>query len=171
VPAHGKSPGERESLPGGALTGKRLSAPAPGTTPRVSLARCVASLAALLTCTVGAGCGTGDDERRVRSVTDQFYAALRGRAGERACAQLAENTVNALESASGRSCAQAITALQLPGRRAAGSTVYLDSARADVAGAAQGEAAFLDRTARGWRISAAGCRPKGDGPYDCRLGG
>jgi hypothetical protein len=137
----------------------------------VSLARCVASLAALVTCMASAGCGTGEDERRVRSVTDRFYAALQGHAGERACAELSENAVNALESASGRSCAQAITALQLPGHRAASSTVYLDSARADVAGAAQGEAAFLDRTARGWRISAAGCRPKGDGPYDCRLGG
>ena len=137
----------------------------------MSPARCLASLTALVTSLAGAGCGTGDDERRVRSVTDRFYAALQGHAGERACAQLSENTVNALESASGRSCAQAITALPLPGRRTARSIVYLDSARADVAGAAQGEAAFLDRTARGWRISAAGCRPKGDGPYDCQLEG
>ena len=137
----------------------------------MSPARCLASLTALVTSLVGAGCGTGDDERRVRSVTDRFYAALQSHAGERACAQLSENAVNALESASGRSCAQAITALQLPGQRAAGTTVYLDSARADVAGAARGEAAFLDRTAQGWRISAVGCRPKGDGPYDCQLEG
>jgi hypothetical protein len=68
----------------------------------VSPARCVASLTALVTCMAGAGCGTGDDERRVRSVTDRFYAALHGHAGERACAQLSENAVNALECARGR---------------------------------------------------------------------
>jgi hypothetical protein len=129
------------------------------------------SLTALVICLAGAGCGTKDDERSVATVADRFYSALRAHAGDRACAQLSTNALNALESASGRACAQAITALKLPGLSTAHSTVYLDSARAEVAGAEPGEAAFLDRTALGWRISAAGCTPKGDGPYDCELEG
>ena len=129
------------------------------------------SLAALALCVGGAGCGTKDDERSVGAVTNRFYSALRANSGDRACAQLSTNASKALESASGRSCAEAITKLQLPGVRSAHSTVYLDSARAEVAGAEPGEAAFLDRTALGWRISAAGCKPKGDGPYDCELEG
>jgi hypothetical protein len=129
------------------------------------------SLTALAVCLAGAGCGTQDDERSVGTVTDRFYSALRSHAGDRACAQLSTNASKALESSSGRPCAKAITTLKLRGLRSAHSTVYLDSARADVAGAQPGEAAFLDRTTLGWRISAAGCQPKGDGPYDCELGG
>jgi hypothetical protein len=128
-------------------------------------------LTALAACLLGAGCGTHDDERSVGAVTDRFYSALRAHAGDQACAQLSTNAVDTLESASGRSCAETITTLKLPGSRAAHATVYLDSARAEIAGAKPGEAAFLDRTALGWRVSAAGCTPKGDGPYDCELDG
>jgi hypothetical protein len=128
-------------------------------------------LTALATGLLGAGCGTKNDERSVGAIADRFYSALRAHAGDRACAQLSTNAVDTLESASGRSCAEAITTLKLPGSGTAHSTVYLDSARADIAGAQPGEAAFLDRTALGWRISAAGCTPKGDGPYDCQLDG
>jgi hypothetical protein len=46
------------------------------------------------------------------------------------------------------------------------SDVYLTSGFAE----AGGEAAFLDQTPAGWRISAAGCTPtKDDMPYDCEL--
>jgi hypothetical protein len=118
-----------------------------------------------------AGCGTSNDDRTVGSVTNRFYDAVRAHAGTRACNQLSKNVVDALESASGRSCEQAITNLDLPGTGSAATTVYLDSARADVRGASPGEAVFLNRTTRGWRISAAGCKPKGDAPYDCELEG
>jgi hypothetical protein len=148
-----------------------LSAPRLGTTRAVITAPRAMSLTALVVCLTGAGCGTKDDERSVGTVADRFYSALRAHAGDRACAQLSTNAVKTLESASGRSCAAAINKLKLPGVRTAHSTVYLDSARAEVAGAEPGEAAFLDRTALGWRISAAGCTPKGDGPYDCELEG
>jgi hypothetical protein len=149
-----------------------LSAPRLGTTRAVITSPRAMSVTALVVCLLaGAGCGTKDDERSVGTVADRFYSALRAHAGDRACAQLSTNAVKTLESASGRSCAEAINKLKLPGVRTAHSTVYLDSARAEVAGAEPGEAAFLDRTALGWRISAAGCTPKGDGPYDCELEG
>jgi hypothetical protein len=148
-----------------------LSALRLGTTRAVITAPRAMSVTALVVCLTGAGCGTKDDERSVGAITDRFYSALRANSGDRACAQLSTNASKALESASGSSCAEAITKLKLPGVRSAHSTVYLDSARAEVAGAQPGEAAFLDRTALGWRISAAGCTPKGDGPYDCELEG
>jgi hypothetical protein len=148
-----------------------LSALRPGTTIIVISGRRAVTLTALLVFLTGAGCGTNKDERSVGAVTDRFYSALRNHAGDRACAQLSQGAANTLASASGGSCAQAITRLQLPGVRASHSVVYLDSARAEVAGAQPGEAAFLDRTPLGWRISAAGCRPKGEGPYDCELQG
>jgi hypothetical protein len=129
------------------------------------------SLTALVTCLASAGCGTSGDDRRVGTVTDDFYRALRAHEGSGACDQLSKGAVDSLESASGRSCEQAITGLDLPGTGSAGTTVYLDSARAEVAGAGAKEAVFLDRTSRGWRISAAGCKPKGDAPYDCELEG
>jgi hypothetical protein len=32
-----------------------------------------------------------------------------------------------------------------------------------------GDMAFLDRTNEGWRVSAAGCKPRGQTPADCEL--
>ena len=138
----------------------------------MSATRARMSLTALVVFAVAsAGCGTGRDERSIGAVTDRFYEALRAHAGTRACNQLSKGASDALESASGQACEQAITDLTLPGVGAARSAVYEDSGRVEVAGASRGETVFLDRTSRGWRISAAGCRPQGDGPYDCELEG
>lgn len=131
----------------------------------------VVALAGLGVCLAAAGCGTAADDRQVGAVTDRFYEALRAHRGSDACDQLSKAVVDSLESASGSSCEQAVGKLDLPGTGSAGTTVYLDSARAEVRGAGGKQAVFLDRTTRGWRISAAGCKPKGDAPYDCELEG
>ena len=45
--------------------------------------------------------------------------------------------------------------------------VFVTTAKVDLA---DGQSAFLELTARGWRVAAAGCRPTGpDEPYQCVL--
>jgi hypothetical protein len=42
--------------------------------------------------------------------------------------------------------------------------VYADAAEVQLSG---GDTVFLSDTREGWRVDAVGCRPRGDGPYDC----
>lgn len=115
-----------------------------------------------------AACGTGPSEEESERVVNRFQAAVASSDGEAACAQLTEHLRNAFEEDEGEPCSAAIVGLGLDGLgRAERSRVYITSALVNVAG---GDDAFLDQTARGWRISAAGCaRTSGQQEYDCRL--
>lgn len=113
------------------------------------------------------GCGTGPSERDVTSVVQRFQAAVVARDGAAACAQLTPSTRAAVASDEKEPCPRAVLSLGLRGRgRVSGADVYLTNGIAHVGD----EAAFLDQTAHGWRISAAGCSPtRADLPYDCEL--
>jgi hypothetical protein len=123
----------------------------------------IAALLVLLVC--ASGCG-GQDATAVRGVVDGFFAALDADDGERACAELNPETRSALEDQETSACRDAITQLDLQAARVEHIGVYN---RAAIVELSNGEAAFLDQGANGWRISAAGCRPIGDRPYDCEL--
>lgn len=117
-----------------------------------------AALAVALT----AGCAAGE-----RSAVERVAAAFAS-AGDpsQACALLAPATRQAVETQQGRPCASALAGL--PG----GGVVR----RVEVwGGSAQvrldGDTLFLTRTQEGWRVTAAGCRARGEAPYDCRVAG
>jgi hypothetical protein len=117
-----------------------------------------------------AGCGRGDDERSVGSVTQRFLQAVEAKDGAVACAQLSAAAVRQLVSQEGERCPQAVTSVEAspsPVRRAA---VYLTSAKVDLT---DGQSAFLNRTAAGWKLTAVGCKPEegkpADEPFDCDL--
>jgi hypothetical protein len=113
------------------------------------------------------GCGTGPSERDVASVVQRFQDALARRDGVAACGQLTPSTRAAVASDESEPCPKAVLSLGLRGGgRVGGADVYLTNGIARVGD----EAAFLDQTAYGWRISAAGCVPTRAGmPYDCDL--
>ena len=106
------------------------------------------------------GCGASGDRAETEAVVGRFYDAVSRQDGEAACAELAEATVEALESQSGQSCRSVVTRLDLGGGSIAGVQVAATSARVELRG---GVSAFLDREPDGWRITAVGCRPQ-DGP-------
>ena len=69
------------------------------------------------------GCGASGDRAETEAVVGRFYDAVSRQDGEAACAELAEATVEALESQSGQSCRSVVTRLDLGwrvGRRRAG---------------------------------------------------
>jgi hypothetical protein len=122
------------------------------------------ALAALLV--LLGGCGRGDDRDTARAVTDRFFAAVDAGDGALACGQLNPETRSALEEQESSACRDAVTQLDLQGAPVESVEVYEREAFVRLT---SGEAAFLDQGAEGWRISAAGCTPVGDKPYDCRL--
>lgn len=113
------------------------------------------------------GCGAASSERDVTATVERFQAALTAGDGSAACAELTAATRSAVESAEHAPCARAVLAMDLPSTgTVTGSDVYLTSAIARIGP----NATFLDQTADGWRISAAGCTPTApDRPYDCEL--
>ena len=122
---------------------------------------------ALILCLVLAGCGRSDDERAVGAVTDRFVRAVDAGDGDVACAQLSSATSDALERDEGKPGEQAAPSLEISAGEVRRAEVFAITAKVDLAG---GESAFLELTASGWRIAAAGCRPTtGDEPYECEV--
>jgi hypothetical protein len=113
------------------------------------------------------GCGQSHDRRDVRTVTDRFYAAVQGGDGATACAQLSQDTAKELEQQEKKACDAAVGDLGLAPGRIATIQVYITNAKVNLS---NGAAAYLDRTAAGWRISALGCRPTEGEPRDHPLG-
>lgn len=117
-----------------------------------------------------AGCGRTDDQATVRTVTDDFLAAVEAGDGEQACAQLSPDTRAELEKQEQRPCRDAVTEVELEGGSVVRAQVYVLNAMVELS---SGEAVFLDQGEEGWRLSAIGCTPVGgkpaDRPYDCEL--
>ncbi|MBA3264249.1 MAG: hypothetical protein H0T69_17635 [Thermoleophilaceae bacterium] len=129
-----------------------------------------AILLVLLAAGLCAGCGAADRAPDAAAVAERFHAALDGRDGAAACAELSEETAVKLAQQEHRPCQQAILDLELPtGDAVVHTSVYVTSASVSLL---HGYALFLDEAADGWEISAAGCRPTApDMPYDCELEG
>ncbi len=113
-----------------------------------------------------AGCAERSDD--AAAAVERFQTALDGRDGAGACAELSEQTANALEQQEGHPCDEAILDLDLGGgREVAEASVYVTSASVSLV---DGNTLFLDEASDGWQISAAGCRPSApDRPFDCEL--
>jgi hypothetical protein len=123
------------------------------------------SLLVLACC--GAGCGRVDDGRAARSVTARFLSAIEDRDGARACRQLTVGALEALEHEEGDRCSESAAKLELAPAPIVRTQVYETNAKVDLA---DGSSAFLELTRRGWRISAAGCRPEPDDhPFTCEV--
>jgi hypothetical protein len=128
----------------------------------------LASATAVVLACLCLACGTDERSDAAAAVVDRFEAALDGRDGSAACAELSEETSTELERQAGHPCDEAILTLKLPlGRDVADTSVYVTSAAVSLR---EGGTLFLDEASDGWEISAAGCAPTApDLPYDCEL--
>jgi hypothetical protein len=126
----------------------------------------LATLLALLALT---GCGTGEDESAATRSVDRFEAALVAKDGAAACRELSQAASSSLESSEKKPCDQAILGAGLkPARTVRDSSVWVTGAQVKL----DGDTVFLDETAGGWKVSAAGCKlTSPDEPYECELEG
>lgn len=129
--------------------------------------RFAGALALVLLTGVLTGCSPGLDEEVDAVVTD-FYEAVGNGDGAAAGDLLAPETRSELEQSSGKPCDQAVTE-EVEGQQADSVTVrrFGDGAQARVGG----DVAFLGRFDAGWLVTAAGCTPRPDKPYQCSVKG
>jgi hypothetical protein len=122
--------------------------------------------AAVLTLT---GCASvGDRAEAAGAVATRLLQAVASDDGAAACATLAPETVGELEQNEQKPCAQAILDEDLPEPGGIDKTeVYGQWAQVRLTD----DTMFLGVFPGGWRVVAAGCTPRGDRPYDCKLQG
>jgi len=111
---------------------------------------------------VGAGC-TPASQAAAWDTAGQFETALTAHDDEAACRLLSDEARHRLETASVRPCPAALAALSLP----SGPTRSIETWGGNSQVRLDGSVLFLAEFAAGWRVTAAGCTPRTDQPYDC----
>jgi hypothetical protein len=128
---------------------------------------------ALVALATASGCDTlsaRSDE--VTAEVIRFERALVAGQSGRLCAALAPATKEELEQSAKSGCVQAIgQAIQEQELPAAGAVrgvdVYGDQARVLL----EQDTVFLAHFSTGWKLTAAGCRPRPQRPYQCEIKG
>jgi hypothetical protein len=123
-----------------------------------------ASLIAML----GGCASTSPDAHDARDRAIEFHQALDSGDDQTACDLLAPQTLTELQRETDAACPEALAALDLaPGGDPVHATAYGLSAQVVLTG----DTVFLVHTPSGWLVTAAGCRPVPDKPYDCEVKG
>jgi len=107
------------------------------------------------------GC-TPAGEAAARIAGDRFQTALRGDDLTGACQLFSEEARGNLESASGQPCSAALADWHLPTGTASSIEVWGDNAQVRL----ETGVLFLAKFRAGWKVTAAGCEPRPDMPYD-----
>jgi hypothetical protein len=123
-----------------------------------------------------AGCGrVGPDGAGADATATTFYRAVAAGDGAGACTLLAPATREALEDDAGGPCSDAIldgdvgdTLTERAGDES-GPVSRVAGRQAQVS--TSGDTLFLTISGEHWLITAAGCDPRPDRPYDCVLEG
>jgi hypothetical protein len=115
------------------------------------------------------GCGSlAPNESAAAHTATAFRAALEHSDGAAACSLLSPETVHAVAGAAGKPCPRAIVAEHLGGT---GSPVRIDAYGQSARVVFADDVVFLADFPQGWRLTAAGCTPRGARPYDCLVKG
>ncbi|MFH8803850.1 hypothetical protein ACH4F6_30355 [Streptomyces sp. NPDC017936] len=114
-------------------------------------------------------CGAASERRdRVTEDVTRFESALQAGRHASLCAALAPSTREELEQSAGSRCEQAVGKQKLPLAGAVrGVDVYGGQARVVL----EHDTVFLARFPTGWKVTAAGCRPRPEQPYRCEIKG
>lgn len=110
-------------------------------------------------------CAPAGAESQVAATAAGFASALHRQDGTAACVLLTDAARSSLENDSGEPCDKAVLDVSSD---ASGLRVQVWGDEAE--GQAAHDTLFLDRTAHGWRVRAAGCTAQGqDMPYQCEV--
>lgn len=127
---------------------------------------------ALVTATL-AGCA-GPGAAEAQDVVEDLAGALAVGDGDAACALILPAAADALAADEGEPCADVVTAPDGPlaGLTAAGTQVVVEDVhvagrQAQVVTAT--DTVFLALSGDAWVVTAAGCTPRDDRPYDCEV--
>lgn len=114
-------------------------------------------------------CATlGPDDTTAGEVAVRFHQALTDEDGAAACGMLAPETVRELEQTADTVCNRAVLDADLPAAQTVGDSQAFGRGAQVVM---DGDVVFLSLFDGRWQITAAGCQPRDDRPYDCTLKG
>jgi hypothetical protein len=115
------------------------------------------------------GCGSlAPDSSAAAAAAIAFRSAVRRSDGVAACRLLSPDVVSAVAQSAAKPCSTAIVGSGVGGRsRPLHVDAYGQNARAVFAD----DVIFLADFPAGWRVTAAGCTPRVDRPYDCSVEG
>jgi hypothetical protein len=153
---------EREAFAGGPV-GRLAGADLGNYVGMMRIASGVAGVAVVLG--LLAGCGSAQREAGASEVAEAFSSALDAGDAAAACAVLAPETSEALAASEGEACETALGSLELAGGPVLEVVVWGDRAQART----DADVLFLTEFESGWFVSAAGCAPQGDRPYQCEV--
>jgi hypothetical protein len=125
-----------------------------------------AGLSAAVPLLLLAGCADAQRPAVEQTVT-AFISALATGDTQAGCTLLAPATRDALEYQRSQTCAVALEQLSLPRGDLLDTTEWGGEAQVHTTA----DTLFLTHTGHGWRIAAAGCQPRGDAPYACKVQG
>ncbi|WP_221629323.1 hypothetical protein [Humibacillus xanthopallidus] len=131
-----------------------------------------APLSGLLATLVGAaalsGCsGQGNPEVDAAGAAALRFSSVAPTDAATACSLLAPQTASELEQGSG-SCARGLSDASPP---AGGGLREVEVYGLDAMVRLDRDTVFLARFEKGWKVTAAGCTPRPDGPYECDIKG
>lgn len=121
----------------------------------------------LLPALLSSGCGSPGGDAALH-VANGFYGAVASHDGAGACQYLAPRTRHELESSTGKACARAVLAEDIPSVRGEGEVRRFGN-QAEVK--LVGDTVFLAEFSTGWKVVAAACTPRAALPYDCQIKG
>ncbi|MCG7285207.1 hypothetical protein MHY85_04355 [Cellulomonas sp. ACRRI] len=120
-----------------------------------------------------AACGPGATARAAEDVAVAFSAAVADRDGDAACALLAASVAQTVAADAEAPCAQALSegpvADDLAERAADARPEETRVAGRQAQVRLGSDTVFLARSGAGWVVTAAGCDPRPDRPYDCEV--
>ena len=136
----------------------RFNVQRPGRT--LQAAACLLVLGAVSSCAV--------DVTSAVSAAQDFHRAVGASDWSTACSLLQPETREKTAEQDGGSCEAGLESLQLP---EAGTLLKTEAYGREALVEFDGDVVFVAVSGSGWQITAAGCRPRGDSPYSCKVGG
>lgn len=128
-----------------------------------SLTAAAASLVILISLS---GCSSGNDADATRAA-ERLHAGLRAGNGAAACDALSDEVQQELTESHG-SCETAVIESGIPDT---GQVVDVDVYGTAAQVRYDADVVFLGEFPDGWKVTAAGCAPQADAPYDCKVKG
>ncbi|MGW1024473.1 hypothetical protein ACWD4J_12305 [Streptomyces sp. NPDC002577] len=119
------------------------------------------------------GCGAvGERRTAAMAAAFDFERALRVRDGGAVCQVLAPGTREEVVQSAMKPCAQGVLDEEVPSADAVpGAVQSVDVAGRQARVVFPADTLFLSEFPGGWKIVAAGCTPRTQRPYQCRLKG
>ncbi|WP_461174755.1 hypothetical protein M1D93_08975 [Arthrobacter sp. Z1-9] len=143
-----------------------MNARAPSRFSVGGLRRPLPAVACLLVMAAVTSCAP--DATGASSTAQDFHEAVRSSDWSAACGVLQPDTRRQAAERNGGSCESALESLQLS---AAGTLMNTEAYGREALVEFDGDVVFMAFSGSAWRVTAAGCSPRGDSPYSCEVGG